>query len=126
MRGCDKIWIEGDVKFLVETVNGVRFDDRYNMEVVTKIRAVKALFESCDITFVHREANGVADELCHVARRDLKNCYWYGEKNLPKKVLEIVEWERKGCSYVRCYKSCPPRLKRKATAVTAPLLVGSW
>ncbi|GAB2215199.1 hypothetical protein Droror1_Dr00019580 [Drosera rotundifolia] len=125
MRGCDKIWIEGDAKFLVETVNGVRFDDRYDMGGVTIIQAVGALFESCDITFVHREANEAADELCHVARRELKNCYWYGEANLPKKVVEIIERERKGCAYVRCYKTCPPRFRRKAAA-TAPLLVGSW
>ncbi|GAB2215202.1 hypothetical protein Droror1_Dr00019583 [Drosera rotundifolia] len=95
MRGCDKIWIEGDAKFLVETVNGVRFDDRYDMGGVTIIQAVGALFESCDITFVHREANEAADELCHVARRELKNCYWYGEANLPRKLWRSLSGSRK-------------------------------
>ncbi|GAB2287062.1 hypothetical protein Dimus_021447 [Dionaea muscipula] len=91
--GYKKIWTEGDAKFLIETINGTRSDDRYGLETITKIQKILKKFEVYDVSFVHREANEATNELTRVRRRTSTDAIFIGEEELPKDVMKIVERE---------------------------------
>ncbi|GAB4838110.1 hypothetical protein Ancab_039834 [Ancistrocladus abbreviatus] len=100
-RGYRKVWAEGDAKCLVETVLDKGRYHEYGDDIVGDIRRWMKKFDSCELTFVFREANEAADKLVKViSQTGMPSSTWEGE-DLPLAVKMIVDRERGGYSYIR-------------------------
>jgi hypothetical protein len=94
--GILKVWLEGDTKIIVDTLNSdASILSRYG-HLVEDTRCILQSFPSWSCGFVHREANEAAHRLAKAANINISDRMWRNQT--PDCISDIILMERTALS----------------------------
>ena len=92
--GIHKLWLEGDSKNIIDCLNKKTEPTWMVGNIIEESIQILSTFKNIHMAHEYREANHVADRLANWATRDDENKRWNNGQDLPREILDLIEWEQ--------------------------------
>ena len=92
--GITKLWLEGDSKNIINTINGISPPSWSIANIIAETRATLTKFEKVHVTHVYREANPVADWFANAGVNAATNLTWLAGKDFPSEAKSLIDYDK--------------------------------
>ena len=92
--GVTKLWLEGDSKNIINTINGISPPSWSIANIIAETRATLTKFEKVHVTHVYREANPFADWFSNTGVDAASNMTWHAGIDFPLEAKTLIDHDK--------------------------------